>query len=35
MKRVSNLEFINDEMPEWSLPSAYYKGEDDEIIYTF
>ena len=35
MKRVGNLEFINDEMPEWSLPSAYYKGEGDEIIYAF
>lgn len=35
MKRVGNLEFINDNMPDWSLPSAYYKGEGDEIIYAF
>ena len=35
MKRVGNLVFIKDEMPEWSLPSAYYKGEGDKIIYAF
>lgn len=35
MKRVGNLEFITDEMPEWALPSAYYVGEGDTIIYAF
>lgn len=35
MKRVGNLEFIRDEMPEWAFPCAYYKGEGDEIIYAF
>lgn len=35
MKRVGNLEFIRDEMPEWAFPSAYYVGEEDEIIYAF
>lgn len=35
MKRSGNLEFISDEMAEWALPSAYYKGEGDSIIYAF
>lgn len=35
MKRVGCLEYITEEMPDWSLPSAYYRGEGDEIIYAF
>lgn len=35
MKRVGCLEFITEEMPEWALPCAYYRGEGDKIIYAF
>lgn len=35
MKRVGCLEYISEEMSDWSLPSAYYRGEGDEIIYAF
>lgn len=32
MKRVGNLEYIADEMPEQALPSVYYVGEGNDMI---
>ncbi len=35
LDRRGNLKFITDEMPEAALPSAYYEGEGNVIIYAF
>lgn len=35
IKHVGCLNFLYDEIPRWALPSAYYRGEGDEIIYAF
>lgn len=35
LDRRGNLEFISDKMPDITIPSAYYVGEGDTIIYAF
>lgn len=35
MERGGMLEFISDEMPDWSLPAIYYVDESDTMIVAY
>lgn len=35
LKRCSNLELSRESLPELALPSAYYPGEGDKMLYYF